>query len=132
MAYYNVPILSNYLIEQGIVVKLKDSNFTQGQVTNPEARCPRSVGYRSVHSLASFLRRLSSLLTVFCTQIIRTSIIEMHECKKLTPRSCKLKLEVTEACLNGPKSACCRGNVTNLQRAASASLGGDIQGVEQV
>ena len=102
MAYYNVPI-SIKLLEQGIVVKLKDSNFTQGQVTNQEARCPRSVGYRSLNSLASFLRRLSSLLTVFCTQIIRTSIIEMHECKKLKPRSCKLKLEVTEACPNQPK-----------------------------
>ena len=67
-------------------------------VTNPEAICPRGVGYRSLHSLTSFIRRLSSLLTVFCTQITRTSIIEMHE---LTPRSCKLKLEVTaQTCLN--------------------------------
>ena len=72
------PIIITKLLEQGIVVKLKDSNFTQGQVTNPEARCPRSIGYRSLHSLASLLRRLSSLLTVFCIQIIRTSIIEMH------------------------------------------------------
>ena len=29
------------LLEQGVVVKLKDSNFKQGQVTNPEARCRR-------------------------------------------------------------------------------------------
>ena len=53
----------------------------------------------------------------------------MHECKKINT---KKKLEVTEACLNGPKSACCRENVTNLQRTASASLGGDIQDMEQV
>ena len=51
MAYSIVPIL----LEQGVVVKLKDSNFTQGQVTNPEARCPRGIGYRSLHSLASFI-----------------------------------------------------------------------------
>ena len=91
MAYYNVPILSNYLNMQGIVVKLKDSNFTQGQ----EAR---SIGYRSLHSLASCLRRLSSLLTVFCTQIIRTS---MHECKKINTKN--LQVEVRSHRTNLPK-----------------------------
>ena len=51
--------------------------------------------------------------------------------QKITPRSCKLKLEVTEACPNLPKYGKPKSaeNVTNLQ---SASLGGDIQDIEQV
>ena len=32
------------LLEQGVIAKLKDSNFTQGQVTNPEARSLSSKG----------------------------------------------------------------------------------------
>ena len=98
MAYYNVPILCS--------CRAQRQQFHTGTGNKPRSKMsksPRGVGYRSLHSLASFIRRLSSLLTVFCTQIIRTSIIEMHECKKLTQRSCKLKLEVTKACPNLPK-----------------------------
>ena len=62
MAYYNVP---NYLKRVSVVVKLKDTGT---------GNKPRSNMSRSLHSLASFIRRLSSLLTVFCIQIIRTSI----------------------------------------------------------
>ena len=82
--------------------------FTQGQVTNgnkPRSKMSkrRWVQVVAFSGVINFIRRLSSLLTIFCTPIIRTSIIEMHECKILTPRSCKLKLEVTEDCPNLPK-----------------------------